>query len=57
MNSFDVIVVGAGPAGSTCAERLKAAGLSVQLLRQESFSAGQTVCRLDHSPSNRSAAD
>ena len=31
MNSFDVLVVGAGPAGSFAAERLAAAGLRVAL--------------------------
>ncbi len=34
---FDVIVVGAGPAGSTCALALKKSGLQVLLLEKETF--------------------
>jgi geranylgeranyl reductase family protein len=37
MNSYDVIVVGAGPAGSTCAYRLASAGASVLLLDRARF--------------------
>ena len=34
---FDVIIVGAGPAGSTCALALKKSGLQVLLLEKETF--------------------
>ena len=37
MPSYDVIVVGAGPAGSTCAHRLASAGASVLLLDRARF--------------------
>ncbi len=37
MKSHDVIIVGAGPAGSTCAARLKQAGLDVGLFDKKSF--------------------
>jgi len=37
MRSADVIVVGAGPAGSAAAQRLKAAGADVLLLDREAF--------------------
>lgn len=37
MDSCDVLVVGGGPAGSTCAGRLKRAGLDVLLLDKETF--------------------
>ena len=37
MERFDVIVVGAGPAGSTCAYRLASAGASVLLLDRARF--------------------
>src|SRR5438270_3872505 len=37
MDSAEVIVVGGGPAGSTAAGRLKAAGLEVLLLDREDF--------------------
>lgn len=37
MESCEVLVVGGGPAGSTCAERLKRAGLDVLLLDKEIF--------------------
>ena len=34
---FDVIIVGGGPAGSTCALALKKSGLQVLLLEKETF--------------------
>jgi len=37
MDSCNVLVVGGGPAGSTCAGRLKQAGLDVLLLDRETF--------------------
>jgi menaquinone-9 beta-reductase len=37
MESCDVLIVGAGPAGSTCARILKDAGLSVLLLDRDQF--------------------
>ena len=37
MSTFDVIIVGAGPAGSTCAARLKHSGLTVKLLDKKDF--------------------
>jgi geranylgeranyl reductase family protein len=37
MESCDVLVVGGGPAGSTCAGKLRQAGLDVLLLERESF--------------------
>ncbi len=37
MDSCDVLVVGGGPAGSTCAGRLRQAGLDVLLLDKETF--------------------
>ena len=37
MDSCDVLVVGGGPAGSTCAGRLRQAGLDVLLLDREAF--------------------
>lgn len=37
MDSCDVLVVGGGPAGSTCAGRLKRAGLDVLLMDRELF--------------------
>ena len=37
MNSYDAIVVGAGPAGSTCAKHLNAAGMQVLLLDKKVF--------------------
>jgi geranylgeranyl reductase family protein len=37
MNACDVLVVGGGPAGSTCAWRLVAAGLDVVIVDQASF--------------------
>ncbi len=37
MNSHDVIIVGAGPAGSTCAARLKKSGLNVKLFDKKVF--------------------
>lgn len=37
MDSCDVLVVGGGPAGSTCAGRLRQAGLDVLLLEREAF--------------------
>ncbi len=37
MNQFDAIIVGAGPAGSTCAGRLTAAGLRVRLFDKKVF--------------------
>jgi geranylgeranyl reductase family protein len=37
MDSCDVLVVGGGPAGSTCAGRLRQAGLDVLLLDRETF--------------------
>ena len=37
----DVVVVGAGPAGSTAAFHLAQAGLDVLLLEKSSFPAGQ----------------
>ena len=37
MNSYDAIVIGAGPAGSTCAGRLKSQGLTVKLLDKKTF--------------------
>ena len=35
--SFDVIVVGAGPAGSSCARRAAELGLSVTVLEKSAF--------------------
>ena len=37
MNDADVIIVGAGPAGSACAWRLKQQGMQVLLLDKETF--------------------
>ncbi|MGH3041912.1 MAG: FAD-dependent oxidoreductase, partial [Gaiellaceae bacterium] len=37
MERYDVIVVGAGPAGSTCAHRLASAGASVLLVDRARF--------------------
>ena len=37
MESCDVVIVGGGPAGSTCAGRLRQAGLDVLLLDRETF--------------------
>lgn len=37
MESCDVLIVGAGPAGSTCARRLMQAGLDVLLLDKQTF--------------------
>jgi menaquinone-9 beta-reductase len=37
MDSCDVLVVGGGPAGSTCAARLRQGGLDVLLLEREAF--------------------
>src|SRR5512137_891648 len=37
MDSCDVLVVGGGPAGSTCAGRLRQGGLDVLLLDREAF--------------------
>ena len=37
MKSFDAIIVGAGPAGSTCAARLKRGGLNVKLFDKKVF--------------------
>ncbi len=37
MNSCDVLIVGGGPAGSTCAGKLREAGLDVMLLDKEIF--------------------
>jgi flavin-dependent dehydrogenase len=37
MSSFDAIIVGAGPAGSSCAGRLQRAGLNVKLLDKQAF--------------------
>ena len=37
MNSHDAIIVGAGPAGSTCAQRLNRAGLNVKLFEKKVF--------------------
>lgn len=37
MKSYDAIVVGAGPGGSTCAERLKKSGLDVKLFDKKVF--------------------
>lgn len=56
MNRFDVIVVGAGPAGSTAAYRLASQGASVALLDKASFprdkpcGGGITVRGLNHLP-------
>ena len=35
--NLDVLVVGAGPAGSACAQALARAGMSVQLVDQHTF--------------------
>jgi len=37
MQCFDAMIVGAGPAGSTCAAKLKSAGLSVKLFDKSPF--------------------
>jgi geranylgeranyl reductase family protein len=37
MEKWDVVIVGGGPAGSTCAARLQAAGLSVLVLDKNDF--------------------
>ena len=55
MESCDVLIVGGGPAGSTCARLLRRAGLDVQDSRQERVSARQSVRRLDHAAGRRGA--
>lgn len=56
MEAFDVIVIGAGPAGSTAAHRLAASGARVALLDRATFprdkpcGGGVTLRGLDHIP-------
>jgi geranylgeranyl reductase family protein len=51
-DSFDVCIVGAGPAGATCAYYLAKAGVRVALLEKESFPreklCGEAVCSPGH---------
>lgn len=42
MESCDVLIVGGGPAGSTCARRLRAAGLDVLVLDKKTFPRDKT---------------
>jgi geranylgeranyl reductase family protein len=42
MNSFDVLIVGAGPAGISCALMLRQSGLKVALLEKSSFPRDKT---------------
>ena len=37
MHEFDVAIIGGGPAGSTCAWKLRQAGVDVVVLDRESF--------------------
>ncbi|MDA0831652.1 MAG: NAD(P)/FAD-dependent oxidoreductase [Planctomycetota bacterium] len=42
MQSYDTVIVGGGPAGSTCADHLRAAGLDVLLIDQREFPRDKT---------------
>lgn len=42
MESFDVLIVGGGPAGSTCAWKLRQAGLNVAILDKKTFPRDKT---------------
>ncbi|MDZ4753498.1 MAG: NAD(P)/FAD-dependent oxidoreductase [Phycisphaerae bacterium] len=42
MQKFDVLIVGGGPAGSTCARKLRAAGLDVAILDKAAFPRDKT---------------
>ena len=53
MDACDVLIVGGGPAGSTCAWRLRRAGLDVIGRRRGAVSARQGLRRLDHAAGRR----
>ena len=54
-DSCDVLIVGGGPAGSTCAWQLAKAGLDVLVIDKHAFPARQGVRGLDHPGSGRVA--
>ena len=56
MDTCDVLIVGGGPAGSTCAWTLRQAGLDVVVIDRATFPARQGLRRLDHAAGRRRAA-
>ena len=53
MDTCDVLIVGGGPAGSTCAWKLRQAGLDVVVDGRGGLSARQGVRRVDHAAGRR----
>ncbi len=48
MLEADVIIVGAGPAGSACAWKLNQNGIQPVLLDKKAFPTPKTVCGMDN---------
>ena len=55
MQRCDVLIVGGGPGGSTCAAKLRRAGADVLVLDKRTFPARKALRRLDHAASDRDA--